>query len=344
MDVGGKEAAASGATRSADPIAWMVDSLKDYAIFTLDAAGRVTSWNTGAERIIGYPAAAILGQPAARLYTGEDVAGALPQRQLEQAAAADHIESEEWHVRQDGSRFWAHVTTTALRDSAGRLGGFGTVMRDLTLEERVRQSQKMEAIGQLAGGVAHDFNNLLTIIAGYTSMMLASVGVDNSLRVPLGEIRQAAERATSLTRQLLAFASARQSVADDQLTQEQGHETILLVEDEEGVRKLARLVLESHGYTVIEASNGAQAVDAAGAHRGPIHLVVTDVVMPQMSGSKLAQHLHGSHPSAKVLFMSGYTDDAVVRHGVIEAEAAFLQKPFAPHALAQKVRDVLDGG
>ncbi len=136
---------------------------------------------------------------------------------------------------------------------------------------------------------------------------------------------------------------ARQSLPDDQLTQEQGHETILLVEDEEGVRKLARLVLESHGYTVIEASNGAQAVDAARAHRGPIHLVVTDVVMPQLSGSKLAQHLHGSHPSAKVLFMSGYTDDAVVRHGVIEAEAAFLQKPFAPHALAQKVRDVLDG-
>jgi len=140
MDVGGKEAAASGATRSADPIAWMVDSLKDYAIFTLDAAGRVTSWNTGAERIIGYPAAAILGQPAARLYTGEDVAGALPQRQLEQAAAADHIESEEWHVRQDGSRFWAHVTTTALRDSAGRLGGFGIAAHPDSPKQELRWS------------------------------------------------------------------------------------------------------------------------------------------------------------------------------------------------------------
>jgi len=343
MDVGGKEAAANGETRSVDSVAWLVDSLKKYAIFTFDAAGRVTSWNTGAQRLMGYPPAAILGQPVARLYSPEDVANAVAQRQLEQAAAADHIESEEWRVRQDGSRFWAHVTTTALRDSAGRLGGFGTVMRDLTLEERARLSQKMEAIGQLAGGVAHDFNNLLTVIAGYTSMMLTSVGLDDSLRVPLGEIREAAERATSLTRQLLALTSARQSVADDQLTEAQGHETILLVEDEQGVRKLTRLVLESHGYTVIEVSNGARALEAARAHRGPIHLLVTDVVMPQMSGSELAQHLHGSHPSAKVLFMSGYTDDAVVRHGVIEAEAAFLQKPFAPHALAQKVRDVLDG-
>jgi len=206
MDVGGKEAAASGATRSADPIAWMVDSLKDYAIFTLDAAGRVTSWNTGAERIIGYPAAAILGQPAARLYTGEDVAGALPQRQLEQAAAADHIESEEWHVRQDGSRFWAHVTTTALRDSAGRLGGFGTIMRDFTLEERARQSQKMEAIGQLAGGVAHDFNNLLTIITGYSQLILNNLSTHDPNHNSAEQIMKAADRAATLTKQLLAFS------------------------------------------------------------------------------------------------------------------------------------------
>src|SRR2546429_9889596 len=108
MDVGGKEAAASGQTRSVDSVAWMVDCLKEFAIFTFDAAGRVTSWNTGAQRVMGYPPAAILGQPVARLYSPQDVANALPQRQLEQGAAADHIVSVEWHVRQDGSRFPAH--------------------------------------------------------------------------------------------------------------------------------------------------------------------------------------------------------------------------------------------
>jgi CheY-like chemotaxis protein len=122
-----------------------------------------------------------------------------------------------------------------------------------------------------------------------------------------------------------------------------GHETVLLAEDEESVRKFTRLTLETHGYTVLEGGCGAEALATAAAHGGPIHLLVTDVVMPGMGGRELAESLRARHPGLKVLYVSGYTDDAVVRHGIVEAHDAFLQKPFSPLALARKVRAILDG-
>jgi CheY-like chemotaxis protein len=124
---------------------------------------------------------------------------------------------------------------------------------------------------------------------------------------------------------------------------QRGCETVLLVEDEDGVRTLARHILERCGYTVLEACDGAEAVWSAGQHQGRIDLLLTDVVMPGMSGRQVAEHLAARHPETRVLFLSGYTDDAVVRHGIIEGEAAFLQKPFNPASLTAKVREVLDG-
>ncbi len=123
-----------------------------------------------------------------------------------------------------------------------------------------------------------------------------------------------------------------------------GTETILLAEDEPGVRSLARQVLESCGYRVLEAGDGDEALRVAAGYRQPIPLLVTDVVMPRLGGREAAEKLRVSHPEARVLFLSGYTDDAMVRHGVLEAEVHFLQKPFTPAALAQKVRKVLDEG
>jgi CheY-like chemotaxis protein len=121
-----------------------------------------------------------------------------------------------------------------------------------------------------------------------------------------------------------------------------GTETILLTEDEPALRALCRHVLQMQGYTVVEASQGQKALRIAEEFEGTIHLLVTDVVMPVMGGRQLAERLVAVRPGLKVLYLSGYTDDAVVRHGVLEAETAFLQKPFTPAALAQKVRDVLD--
>jgi len=380
-------------------------------------------------------------------------------------------------------------------------------------EEQLRQAQKVEAIGRLAGGISHDFNNLLTAINGYSELLLGRLPAEDPIRKDIMEIRKAGERATSLTRQLLAFSrkqildtrvlSVNAIVADfermlkrligedidlstnlrpdlgrikadpgqleqvlmnlvvnardampggGKLTMETsnvdlddsysaahvgvrpgryvmlavsdtgcgmdkevqshlfepffttkepgrgtglglstvygivkqsggnvwvysepgagttfkvylprveaaqdgasrekpvsmapgGSETILLAEDEQVVRELTRRILESNGYAVLEAHHGPQALEICERHRGVIHLMVTDVVMPKMSGRELAQKLAVLRPEMKVLYLSGYTDTAIVRHGVLEAGTAFLQKPFTPNSLARKVREVLD--
>ena len=382
-----------------------------------------------------------------------------------------------------------------------------------SLEEQLRQSQKLEAIGRLAGGIAHDFNNILTAIMGYSSLLQCGLDKGDPKQQEVEEIKKAVRRASSLIQQLLAFsrrqvlqlrvldlnavlkniqqllqrligedteliilptpalghvkadpgqieqvlmnlalnardampkggkvtietanvmvdeAFARRhlipqpgpyimlSVTDtgsgmDEETQAhifepffttkeqgkgtglglatvygivkqsggsifvyskpgkgatckiylprvdeavtvvesvsatveplKGSETILLVEDEEPVRELVRKVLERNGYRILEARHGDEAIKICAQHKGEISLLVTDVVMPRMSGREVAERLLLSHPKMKVLYLSGYTDDAVVRHGVLQSMTAFLQKPFTPDALAHKVREVLD--
>jgi len=381
-------------------------------------------------------------------------------------------------------------------------------------EEQFLQAQKMEAVGRLAGGVAHDFYNLLTAIRGYSDLLLQQIDDRSPYRREVEEIQKAGERASALTRQLLAFSrkqvmqprvldlnevlagmeemlrrmidenidlitvlrpdlwsvqvdrgqieqvvmnlvvNARDAIerggkitietgnvvlddayvyrhavvapgayamlavsdtgsgmdedtklrlfepffttkekgkgtglglstvygivkqsngyiwvyserhrgttfkiylprheaADVEERSEElpdrspkGHETILLVEDEELVRVLARDVLRGHGYTVLEACDGADAMGVAVSHRGPIHLMITDVVMPNMGGQEVAVSLAPLLREMKVLFISGYSDDAIVRHGILSPGAMFLQKPFRLDAMLRKVREVLDG-
>src|SRR5881392_1254098 len=372
-------------------------------------------------------------------------------------------------------------------------------------EVQLRQAQKMEAVGRLAGGVAHDFNNLLTVITSYSDLLLEDLASNDPKRDDVGQIRQAAEGAAALTRQLLAFS--RQQVlepkvldvraivagtekllrrligADVQLatslasdlgavkadpgqleqiiinlavnardampgggrlsieaanleqvegrpgryvllavsdtgigmdeqtkarifepfftTKESGKgtglglatvygivkqaggfiwvysepgrgtsfkvylprvdepaepevarpapgevrggtETVLVVEDAASVRMVTRQVLERHGYAVLEAPNGDTALRLAAKHHGPIDLLLTDVVMPGLSGRQLAEQLAQLRPSMKVLYVSGYGENAVVHHGILEPGVAYLQKPFTPETLARRVRDTLD--
>jgi DNA-binding NtrC family response regulator len=122
-----------------------------------------------------------------------------------------------------------------------------------------------------------------------------------------------------------------------------GQETVLLVEDEDALRELYRQLLMRYGYRVLHARTGPEALSVADAHPGPVHLLLTDVVMPMMSGREVADILQGRRPEMRVLYMSGYTSDDMLRHGVSEAAVAFIQKPMTPAALARKVRDVLDG-
>jgi len=419
--------------------------------------------------------------------------------------------------RRDGRVIWVSENARAVRDAAGKLLYFEGTVRDITerkhLEDQLRQAQKMEALGRLAGGVAHDFNNLLTGIIGYADLLMSGRGADEPMYEDLAQIKRAGERAAALTSQLLAFSrrqildprvldlntvvadmekmlrrllgedvelitrlapnldrvradpgqieqvilnlavnardampqggrltlSTATAVPDEallrahpemhrgphvlltvsdtgcgmdeptrmrlfepffttkeigkgtglglatiygivkqsegQITVESmpghgttfriylprheeaprkarrtspsfqlpsGSETILLVEDEELVRNLAQMVLQHQGYRVLVAGLGPEAARMGTQHAGAIDLLVADVVMPGMSGRQLAQELLRSRPNMKVLYLSGYTQDAVGRHGVFEDQTPLLHKPFTPDELAQKVRDVLD--
>jgi signal transduction histidine kinase/CheY-like chemotaxis protein len=430
-------------------------------------------------------------------------------------AAFDH---EAQLITAKDRRIWVRAIGLAERDAAGVIthihGAFQDITDRRTLEDQYRQAQKMEAVGQLAGGVAHDFNNLLSVIIGYASILVEDLKVGDPMRASIEEILKAGERATELTRQLLAFSrqqmlrprvvdlnqilsglekmlgrllgenmnlslltshtlgrvladpgqveqvilnlavNARDAMqnggnisletANVELdegyaaahhgvkagsyvmlavtdtgvgmdgrtrarifepfftTKEQGKgtglglstvhgivaqsgghvwvysepgigttfkvyfprvdaeadavvtdtspvlsrrgsETILIVEDEEGVRSIARSILRRSGYNVLEAQNGGEAFLICEQFKGKIHLLLTDVIMPRMSGREVVERISPLRPGMKVLYMSGYTDTSIVHHGVLDAGVAFLQKPLTPDALLRKVREVLVG-
>ena len=484
-------------------------------VFTLDGAGRFTSINYATERALGYPRDEALRLRLTDLVVPEYLEEA--RRQLaDRLAGRPASATYELEVfAKSGRRVNLEVSTRPLLEG-GRPAGVQGIGRDISerrrLEAQLRQSQKMEAVGRLAGGVAHDFNNLLTAISGYSDLILRRLSADDPLRHEVEEIHSAGGRAANLTRQLLAFSRRqvmvprfldlnatvagiermlRRMIGEDivfvtrlgtdlgrvradpsqieqvlmnlvvnardamptggQLTLEtanatadevrrrteaegaqipcvrltvrdtghgmdartlaqvfepffttkvlgkgtglglstvygivkqcggfvfaaselgrgttfdvflprveapadeshprpavvptaRGHETVLLVEDEEMVRQLARRILVERGYHVLEAADAAIALELVEAGAGPIGLLLTDVVMPGTSGADLALRLLARFPGLKVLYMSGYTDSLVLRHGVSQVETAFLQKPFAPESLARKVRELL---
>ena len=428
----------------------------------------------------------------------------------------DSIEGQ-WR-RKDGSPITVRLSGRAVTGIAEPEEVLEIIAEDVTerrvLEDQFRQAQKMEAVGRLAGGVAHDFNNLLMVIGGYTEVLLEQMEPTSTMYQKALAVQQAADRATTLTRQLLAFSrkqllelkvvdvnaivsdmerllrpligenielttklstglgrtradagqleqvimnlvvNAKDAMPDggkitihtanvtldgalrrehtfihpgsyvlisvtdtglgmDKETQSRifepffttkekgkgtglglstvygivkqsggyvfaqsevgqgttfriylpqvedaadtigpaktastetgGSETVLLVEDEESVRQLVRETLESKGYTVMEAENGEEGLKIAESHNGPIHMMITDVVMPGISGRELAKRLMQVRPETKVLYLSGYTEDAIVHQGVLETGTAFLQKPFTLQTLSRKVREVLRG-
>lgn len=477
--------------------------------------------NDGFTRLTGYAREDVVGQTSVAIKIWNDPADRQELiRGLQKQGYYENLEAR--FRRKDGSIVYGLMSARVIP-----LQGTPhiiSITRDITerkqaeearlkLEEQLRQAQKMESVGRLAGGVAHDFNNLLTVIQGHTMMMHDQIPAGHAFLEPLEAIQHAGERAAALTRQLLAFSrkqilaprrldlnhvvtnlrkmlerligedialstllqpdlwpitadpgqleqvivnlavNARDamptggqltietknvyveshqvqthpeitagpyillSVSDNgcgmdehirahlfepffttkevgkgtglglamvygivkqsggdisaysesghgttfkiylpahpnsdssevsppiQLVSRGGHETILLVEDEEMVRDLVQETLQEKGYTILQARLGSEALTLARQHQNKIDLLVTDVVMPQMSGRELAGWLKLIYPGIKVLFMSGYTDDAVVRHGLLTAEVEFLAKPFLPNALAAKVREILD--
>jgi two-component system, cell cycle sensor histidine kinase and response regulator CckA len=474
--------------------------------------GKLLYANRAWRKVLGYTEEEIQDLNVRHVHSSDDLE-AFEEQMTRLFRGEDQDKEEVTLVTKDGRKILGEASRTC-KFVDGNPVFVRSIVRDVTerrqLEEQLRQTVKMEAIGQLAGGVAHDFNNLLTIISGYGQILEESV--ETKEREYVTEILKASERAASLTRQLLAF-SRRQILAPQVLdlnsivlnmekmlkrligedielatvqeanlgrvkadagqieqvilnlavnardampdggkitietanieldeayarthstvvpgsyvmlavsdtgmgmtsetithifepfftTKEKGKgtglglstvygivkqsagnvwvyseigrgstfkvylprvhdaanmthttsapesirgtETILLVEDEAPVRSLVRETLQAYGYKVLEAQGAEDAISIFQEYVQPIHLLLTDVVMPQVSGKELAKRMSPSHPEAEILFMSGYTDNAIVRHGVLDANTFFLQKPFMPRTLVTKVREVLD--
>ena len=485
-----------------------------YGIYRSSLEGRFLDVNPALITMLGYDSAeeVLLLDPTKDVFAHTEEHTRLIE-EFRRTGRLDGIEVK-WK-RNDGKTITVRISGRAVSSADEPADALEAIAEDVTdrrvLEDQFRQAQKMEAVGRLAGGVAHDFNNLLMVISGYAEVMLSALDSDHRLREKALAIQQASDRATTLTRQLLAFsrkqllelkvvdvnaivadmerllrpligenvefvtnlsaeaahtrADAGQleqvlmnlvvnakdampgggaltirtdktvvdeshrrgptfirpghyvtlSVSDtgmgmDKETQSRifepffttkekgkgtglglstvygivkqsggyvmvqsdvgrgttfqiylpraegvaekhtapaaptalgGTETVLLVEDEESVRQLVRETLAAKGYRVMEAANGETGVAAAAQHDGKIDLVITDVVMPGMGGRELVKQLAQTRPETKVLYLSGYTEDAIVNEGTMESGAAFLQKPFTLQSLARKVREVL---
>ncbi len=188
----------------------MVAGITDCAIYLLDPSGCVVSWNPGAERIKGYTQEEIAGRHFSIFYTEDERADAVPDRALATAAREGKYEAEGWRLRKDGTRFWASVLIDTIRGQHGEILGFAKITRDMTerraMQEQLNHAQKMEAIGQLTGGVAHDFNNLLTVILGGLDFIARHLPKEERLQRAAGQATRAAQRAATLTQQLLAFS------------------------------------------------------------------------------------------------------------------------------------------
>jgi len=199
----------------------LVEGVADYALYMLDPTGIITSWNIGGQRIKGYSPDEIIGQHFSRFYTEVDRANGKPLRALRIAREQGRYEEEGWRVRKDGTFFWASVVIDPIRQD-GKLVGFAKITRDITerreaqlkleqMQQQLAESQKLDALGQLTGGVAHDFNNLLMIISGSLHALKKGIGDDPRCARAISAIEAATQRGASLTSQLLTFAR-RQSV------------------------------------------------------------------------------------------------------------------------------------
>jgi PAS domain S-box-containing protein len=235
----------------------LVSGVTDYALYLLDPEGRVSSWNAGGQRIKGYAPEEIIGQHFSRFYTPADQDAGRPARALSIARTQGRYEEEGLRVRKDGSFFWASVIIDPIRDEHGRLIGYAKITRDITerrqaqnsllkVQKQLAESQKMDALGQLTGGVAHDFNNLLMIVSGHIQTLKKFAARDSKAAIAAQAIEHAAQRGATLTRQLLSF-SRRQRV---------NPETIDLPEKIQAIREVLNSGLGGNVGLAIDAAVG----------------------------------------------------------------------------------------
>ncbi len=266
------------------------------------------------------------------------------------------VEVEYRMVRTDGRVIWVQNTALAVRDAAGRaefvLGVLADVTQRRETEEALRQSLKREAVARLAAGVAHDFNNVLAAILAYASLLREEVSEDDEKRRALEEIETAAKRGYELTRELSAIARPQTSrpaapaspgpdeVRGAPVSAGDGEATILLVDDDDAVRRATTAILARRGYRVLAVSSGFEAL-ALLEKAEPVDLLLTDVIMPAMGGRELAERARLCRGDLKIAFISGFTDDEVLKKSFESSDWSLLQKPFSATELLAHVRSSL---
>ena len=254
-----------------------VSGVTDYALYMLDPTGIVTNWNAGGQRIKGYRPEEIIGQHFSRFYSAADQAAGRPARALQLAVENGRYEEDGWRVRKDGTFFWASVVIDPIRDEDGKLLGFAKITRDISerreaqlnlekIQRQLAESQKLDALGQLTGGVAHDFNNLLMIISGNLHTLRQIAGNDAKGVRAVQAIETASQRGASLTRQLLTFAR-RQSV---------NPQTVDPADRIHSVREVLDAALGGSVQLVIDVADGIWPVmvDAAEFETALVNLVI----------------------------------------------------------------------
>jgi DNA-binding NtrC family response regulator len=233
-----------------------------------------------------------------------------------------------------------------LREAANRRMQRETLTALESTQQRLRDAQRMESAGTLAAQIAHDFNNLLTVIMGFTEFVMERLASDEQARRDAAEIHAAAQKASGLTRQLLALSGqpvGKQAPqpAPPAPASNPGAATILLAEDEQAVRVFLEQVLRRAGHTVISTRSGPDALDAGLQATGALDLFISDVVMPGLSGPEVADQLRRRHPTLQTLFLSGYTRHTALPAHVSADPRAFLQKPFTIETFMDRVRERL---